>query len=175
MNMLNTILHRRSVRQYTDETIPQDKLDAILYAGLSAASSKNRRPWEFVVVRDREMLNRLCDCRPGAGTLLSKCNAAIIVAANAELVDVWVEDCASAMTQMHLMADALGIGSCWLQVRLRKAPDGVTDTQEVVRNLLGIPAKYGVMGILTLGMPAVHPGEKKIDELLLSKIHHEQF
>ena len=175
MEMLNAVLNRRSVRQYTDEPIPEEKLNAILYAGLAAASSKNRRPWEFIVVRNKDMLNKLSDCRPGAGNLLGKCTAAIVVAADSELVDVWVEDCASAITQMHLMADALHVGSCWLQVRLRKAPDGVTDTQDVVRDLLGIPEKYGVMAILTLGMPASHPGPKAVDDLLLEKIHHEHF
>ena len=175
MDMLNTILHRRSVRQYTEENIPEEKLNAILYAGLAAASSKNRRPWEFVVVRDKEMLTRLSDCRAGAGNLLGKCNAAIVVAADSELVDVWVEDCASAITQMHLMADALGVGSCWLQVRLRTTPDGSRAAQDVVKELLEIPDKYSVMAILTLGMPASHPGARMVDDLLLEKIHHEHF
>ena len=172
--MLNTILHRRSVRQYTDESIPENKLDAILHAGLAAASSKNRKPWEFIVVQDRSVLDKLASCRPGAAGLLGKCKAAIVVAADAELVDVWVEDCASAITQMHLMADALGVGSCWLQVRLRKAEDG-RDTADVVREILAIPHKYGVMAILTLGMPATHPGAKTLDQLPLGKIHREHF
>ncbi len=175
MEMLNAILHRRSVRQYTDEVIPEEKLNTVLYAGLAAASSKKRRPWEFVVVRNKEMLVKLSDCRPSAGNLLGKCDTAIIVAADSELVDVWVEDCASAMTQMHLMADALGIGSCWLQVRLRTAPDGSRETQAVIRELLGIPEKYSVMAILTLGMPANHPGPRTVDDLPLNKIHHEHF
>ena len=175
MDMLDTILHRRSVRQYANERIPEDKLNAILYAGLAAASSKNRRPWEFIVVRDKTMLVKLCDCRPGAGNLLGKCDTAIVVTADSDLVDVWVEDCASAMTQMHLMADALGVGSCWLQVRLRKAPDGVRDTQDIVRELLGIPEKYSVLAILTLGMPASHPGARAVEELQLDKIHRERF
>lgn len=174
MDILKTILGRRSVRQYTDEPIPEEKLNAILYAGLAAASSKNRRPWEFVLVQDRAMLDRLCGCRPGAGNLLGKCSAAVVICADAEAVDVWVEDCASAMTQMHLTADALGVGSCWLQVRLRKAEDG-RDTADVVRQALGIPAKYGVMAILTLGMPASHPAPHTVDELLLEKIHREHF
>ena len=174
MDILKTILARRSVRQYTDEPIPEEKLKAILYAGLAAASSKNRRPWEFVLVQDRAMLDRLCGCRPGAGNLLGKCSAAVVICADAEAVDVWVEDCASAMTQMHLTADALGVGSCWLQVRLRKAEDG-RDTADVVRQALGIPAKYGVMAILTLGMPASHPAPHTVDELLLEKIHREHF
>ena len=174
MDILKTILARRSVRQYTDEPIPEEKLKAILYAGLAAASSKNRRPWEFVLVQDRAMLDRLCGCRPGAVNLLGKCSAAVVICADAEAVDVWVEDCASAMTQMHLAADALGVGSCWLQVRLRKAEDG-RDTADVVRQALGIPAKYGVMAILTLGMPASHPAPHTVDELLLEKIHREHF
>ena len=174
MDILQTILNRRSVRQYTDEPIPEEKLNAILYAGLAAASSKNRRPWEFVVVRDRAMLDALGGCRPGASNLLSKCQAAIVVCADAEAVDVWVEDCGSAMPQMHLMADAIGVGSCWLQVRLRKTADG-RDTADVVRQLLGIPGKYGVMAILTLGMPESHPDPHTVDELLLEKIHREHF
>lgn len=175
MNMLHAILHRRSVRQFTDDPIPEEKLNAILCAGLAAASSKNRKPWELVVVQQRETLDKLCECRPGASKLLGSCQAAIVVAADAELVDVWVEDCASAMTQMHLMADALGVGSCWLQVRLRMAPDGVTPTETVVRETLGIPEKYGVMAILTLGMPASHPSEKALEELPIEKIHREHF
>ncbi len=175
MDMLNAFLHRRSVRKYTEEPIPEEKLNAVLYAGLAAASSKNRRPWEFVVVRDKGMLAKLGDCRPGAENLLGKCDAAIVVAADSELVDVWVEDCASAMTQMHLMADAIGLGSCWLQVRLRTSPDGSRETQAVVRELLGIPEKYSVMAILTLGMPAEHAPARTVDDLLLDKIHHEHF
>ena len=174
MDMLNAILHRRSVRRYTDEPIPQDKLDAILHAGLAAASSKNRRPWEFVLIRERETLNALCDCRPGAANLLGGCNAAVAVCADAEAIDVWVEDCASAMTQMHLMADMLGVGSCWLQIRSRQSADGRC-TEDVVRETLGIPGKYGVMAILTLGMPAEHPAPHTVGELPTSKIHHERF
>ncbi len=175
LHMLETILHRRSVRQYTDAPIPDEKLDAILYAGLAAASSKNRKPWEFIVVQNRDTLDKLSGCRPGASILLCHCQAAIVVAADSDLVDVWVEDCASAITQMHLMADALGVGSCWLQVRLRQAPDGVTDTQDVIRDVLGIPDKYSVMAILTLGMPASHPGSKRIEDLPLEKIHREHY
>lgn len=175
MDMFNRIMHRRSVRQYTEEKIADDVLDQILYAGLAAASSKNRRPWEFVVVRDKDMLNKLGECRPSAGNLLGKCDTAIVIAADSELVDVWVEDCASAMTQMHLMADALGVGSCWLQVRLRTTPDGIRETQAVIRELLGIPEKYSIMAILTLGMPAAHPGARTVNDLLLEKIHRERF
>ncbi len=175
MSILDIILHRRSIRRYTSEDIPEEKLKAVLYAGLAAASSKNRRPWEFVLVRDKSMLRKLGECRPGADRLLNGCNAAIVVAADSDLVDVWVEDCASAMTQMHLAADAMGLGSCWVQVRMRKTPDGSGDAQDVVRELLGIPEKYSVMSILVLGMPDEHPNPRTISDLPMEKIHYEHF
>ena len=175
MDMLSRILHRRSVRQYTDERIPESFLDQILYAGLAAASSKNRRPWEFIVVRDKDMLNRLSACRPGAENLLGSCDTAIVVAADTQKADVWVEDCAAAITQMHLMADTLGVGSCWLQVRLRTTTDGEREAQSVIRELLEIPEQFNVMALLTLGMPASHPGARTLDDLMLDKIHRERF
>ncbi len=174
MDILSAILHRRSVRQYTDAPIPEETLRQILYAGLSAPTSKNRRPWEFIVVRDRTMLDQLASCRPGADRLLNSCAAAIVVAGDSSAVDVWVEDCAAAMAQMHLVADALGVGSCWLQVRMRKAEDG-RDTQDVVRELLRIPERLCVLSMLTLGMPASHPGARTADDLPLGKIHYDTY
>lgn len=175
MAILDTILARRSVRQYTDEPVPEETLKSILFAGLAAPTSKNRRPWEFVVVRDRDMLSRLGECRPSAGNLLGKCHAAIVVMADSEAVDVWVEDCAAAMTQMHLAASALGVGSCWLQVRLRTTPDGMRATQDVIRELLDIPDRFSILSILTLGMPAAEIPPHTLEELPLEKIHYHHF
>lgn len=175
MDMLSAILHRRSIRQYTIDPVSEDNLKKIMYAGLASASSKNRKSWEFILVQKRDTLDKLSACRPGAANLLEGCSAAIVVVGDTKLTDVWVEDCASAITQMHLMADSLGIGSCWLQIRLRKAMDGVTDSQDVVREILEIPARFGVMAILVLGTPAVHPGERDISDLSCEKIHYEQF
>ena len=174
MDMLSTMLHRRSVRQYTDAAIPQEKLDAILYAGLAAASSKNRRPWEFILVENCNTLAQLCDCRPGAANLLGKCKAAIVVAADSDMVDVWVEDCASAITQMHLMADALGYGCCWVQCRLREAIDG-RSTEEYVRDILHFPESHHLEAILALGVIDTHPAPRTLDKLRMDKVHYETF
>jgi len=57
--LLQTMLNRRSVRKYTGEPIPEDKLKLILQAGLASATSKNRKPWEFVVVQEKETLKSL--------------------------------------------------------------------------------------------------------------------
>ncbi len=174
MNMLNTLLARRSVRQYTAEPIPEETLNAILHAGLAAPSSKNRRPWAFVLVTQRETLDALSACRASGAAMLKQAAAAIVVCGDQENVDVWVEDCACAMANMHLMASASGIGSCWIQGRLRKDAGG-RSTEDAVRTLLGIPEKYGVAAILSLGMPEKQPLPHTLDELPLDKIHREHF
>lgn len=64
MSLFETILKRRSVRTYTDEEIPEEKLEKILEAGLLAPTSRNRKPCEFYLVKDKEILEKLSkSCR----------------------------------------------------------------------------------------------------------------
>ena len=73
-----------------------------------------------------------------------------------------------------LMADGLGLGSCWVQGRLREAADG-RSTEDFVRSLLGFPEHLRLEAILTLGIPAQHPEPHRLEELPLEKIHREKF
>ena len=112
MELLNLLQHRRSVRSYTGEPVPEEALKQILQAGLISASSRSLCPWEFIVVRDKETLAHLSRCRTAGAGMLAKANCAIVVVADEAKCDVWIEDCSIAMANMHLMADALGLGSC---------------------------------------------------------------
>lgn len=105
MNLLSIFQHRHSIRKYTGTPIDDAALTQIIQAGLLSASSRSIRPWEFIVVKDKDMLRRLSECRTGAARMLAGADAAIIVIANAEASDVWIEDCSIAMANMHLMAD----------------------------------------------------------------------
>ena len=82
--------------------------------------------------------------------MLAGAKAAILVFADPEKTDVWTEDCAIAMSNMHLMAHHLGLGSCWIQGRLRQAENG-TSTEAFCRALLSVPARY------TLALPGASP------------------
>ena len=115
MDLLEMLKHRRSVRDYTGEAIPKEQLDQILAAGLLSPSGRSRKPWELVVVQDRDTLKELVKCREGAANMLEKAGCAILVFADPEKTDVWTEDCSIVMSNMHLMADSLGLGSCWIQ------------------------------------------------------------
>ena len=103
--LLQLMLRRRSIRKYTGEPIPKDKIKLILQAGLASATSKNRKPWEFVVVQEKETLKALAECRAGAAKMLENAGCAIVVFADTLITpDVWAEDCSIAMSNMHLSA-----------------------------------------------------------------------
>lgn len=172
--LLQLMLNRRSVRKYTGEPIPEDKLKLILQAGLSSATSKNRKPWEFVVVQDKETLQALSKCRVGAG-MLEQAGCAVVVFADTLITpDVWAEDCSVAMGNMHLMADALGLGSCWIQGRCRETATGES-TEKYCQRLLGVPEQYALEAILSIGVPAERPAGYTVEDLKEEKIHWEKF
>lgn len=173
MELLEMLKNRRSVRTYTQEEVPDEKLTRILQAGLLSPSGRAIRPWEFIVVRKNETLQAMAGCREGAAAMLREASCAVVVIADPEKTDVWVEDCSIAMANMHLMADSLGVGSCWIQGRLRSAGD--ITTEEYLRNLLHFPENYKLEAILSLGMPKAHPEPRGIDDLPAVKIHKETY
>lgn len=174
MDLLEIMRKRRSVRAYTGEKIPEEKLNQILKAGLLAASGKNLKPWEFIVVQDKEILAKLSKSRAAGAAMLELADCAVVVVGDTEKTDVWTEDCSVAMANMHLMADSLDVGSCWVQGRLRQASDGRT-TEAYVRELLRIPEKYGLEAILSLGICKDHPEAYALEELPMEKVHRESF
>lgn len=174
MNLLEIMQNRRSVRTYTGEKIPKEKRDKILQAGLLSASGRGRKPWKFVVVQEKITLEKLSHCRVGAAKMLENAGCAILVFANPEKTDVWVEDCSIVMSNMHLMADSLGLGSCWIQGRLREAENGES-TEAYCRTLLNVPEKYVLEAILSVGVSEEHPKAHSLEELEEEKIHYETY
>ena len=174
MDFLTILQERRSIRKYTGEHVSDADLQEVLEAGLLSQSSRGRRPWELIVVRDREVLEKLSHCRDHGAAMLADADCAILVFADTEVSDVWTEDCSIVMSNMHIMADSLGLGSCWIQGRLREALDGRT-AEEYLRELLKFPVNYRLEAILSLGMPEGHPAMRELSELPMDKVHMEQF
>lgn len=174
MNLLEALQNRHSVRKYTGEPIPEETLTTVLQAGLLSASSRSIRPWEMIVVKDKAVLARMSDCRVGSAKMLAGAEAAIVVVADAKASDVWIEDCSIVMSNMHLMADSLGLGSCWIQGRLRETPTGKT-TEDYLREILEYPEKYRLEAILSLGIAQNHPARQELSELPMDKIHWGKF
>lgn len=174
MDLLDIMKNRRSIRKYTGEKIPADKLELILQAGLLAPSSKNIRPVEFVVVENGDTLKKLSRCKQFGSAMLADAACAVVVIGDAKKADAWVEDCSLAMGYMLLMAESLGVGACWVQERLRKNLLG-KDAGESVKKILEIPAEYEVEAILSLGMPEKKEEPQRWNETERDKIHRENF
>lgn len=174
IDVMHSLRMRRSVRKYAGEPIPDEVLDQVLEAGLLSASGRRLRPWELVVVRERKTLDALAQCRAAGSQMLEGADAAVVVVANADAADTWIEDCSIVMANMHLAADALGLGSCWIQGRMREAADG-RSTRDYVADLLGLPEGYQLEAVLSLGMLADHPASREIDQTLRAKVHRERF
>lgn len=170
MDLLKTLLRRRSIRKYTEDAIPEEKLNKILQAGMLAPTSRNRRPCEFYVVQNREILRKLSAAKATGAGMLADCDTAIAVFGDTEKADTWIEDCSIALTCMHLMAAAEGVGSCWCQMHLRASAEG-KDAEETVKELLYVPESYRIVGILSMGMPAQKPEPHTLDELEWEKVH----
>lgn len=174
MDVFEAIRRRRSVRAYTGEPIPDEALDRVLAAGLLAPSSKNIRPLEFVCVRDATTLAQLAESKAAGAAHVGGASAAIAVVAQDGAADSWTEDASVALAFMMLEAQECGLGSCWVQIRLRADADG-NDAQENVRRILGVPAAYHVEALLALGVPTKELPPRDWDRTQRDRIHAERF
>lgn len=172
--MLDLLKTRRSIRKYQDRQIEQEKLDAILKGGLMAPSSRGRKPWEFIVVNDKEKIQKLSLTRGNASKFLSGAPLTIVVAADGEIGSIWVEDASIAASYMQLVIHSLGLGSCWIQVRDR-AYDDTQSAEDYIREILDIPTSTKVLCMLAVGYPAEERPAHKEEGLLYDKIHYNQF
>ena len=177
MNELLEILRkRRSIRKYSGEPVSEENLNKILQAGLLAPTGKNLKSAEFVVVRDREVLDKIVGARAMGSAMVADADTVIVVAANSETQDIWVEDGSIALTCMHLMADSLGVGSVWVQNRCRMSSVEGKSTDEYLHELLGIPAGYSCVGMLVLGMPGEEKDAYELPDVSADKrVHFGKF
>lgn len=173
-DLMDLILTRRSIRQYTEEPIPAEKLEKVVEAGLSAPSGRGRKPWELVVVQDKATLEKLSHCREQGAGMLAGAAACIVVVGKKDVSTV-IEDCSILMAYMQLEAHAQGLASCWIQGRMRTAENG-TPTETYVEQILQIPEEtYQLEAILSLGIAQDTPPAHTLDEIDRTKIHYETF
>ncbi len=158
-DFMELVRKRHSIRRFTKEQIDPATVELLAEALLRAPSSRGNRPWEFVLVDDRDLLARLSRSKEHGSEFLKEAPLAVVVCADAAKSDVWVEDCAIAAVMVQLAAVSLGLGSCWAQIRSRRH-DAKTSAEEYVRELLGLPEQLRVGEIIGIG----HPGEAKRPE-----------
>lgn len=171
--MINTIKNRRSIRKYKDIEIEKETLDNIIKAALMAPSSMNKKPIELIIIREKEILDKLKKCKNRGTIALETCNVAIVVIGDSEKSDVWVEDASIVSSYIQLEAESLDLGSCWIQLRNRTGEEESSENE--VRKVLNIPSKYGVLSIITLGYKDEEKEAYNENAVDLSKVHYNKY
>lgn len=172
--MLDLLLNRRSIRKYKDKEIEREKIEAIMKAALLSPSSRGIRPWEFIVVTDRARLESLSKCKKGSADFLKNAPLGIVVLADKNKSDVWVEDASIASIIIQLEAEALNLGSCWIQIRERMHDESKT-AEEYIREELSIPQHLCVESIISIGYPDEEKNSHREDELRYKKVHLQEY
>lgn len=142
----------------------------LLSTVLIAPSSRGFRPWQFVVVDDKNLLERLAEAKDKGSAFLKDAPLVMVILADPDVSDVWVEDCSIAAYTVQTCARELGLGTCWVQIRSRKDPEG-RPSQETVREILQIPENLCVECVIALGYPGEEKKAYTEEDMDWSKVH----
>jgi nitroreductase len=172
--MIELIRLRRSIRKFKKNQIETEKIEILKEALLRSPTSRNRKSWEFILVRDTHLLKQLSRSKPSSADFLSDAPLGIVICGDEKKSDVWIEDCSIASIILQLTAQSLGLGSCWIQIRNRQYND-IKSSESYIQELLKIPENFRVESIIAVG----YPGEQKQgipeNELDGIKIHENIF
>jgi len=172
-DMSNIIMKRRSIRIFKDERLAKEEIRELVKAGLLAPTSRNNRGVELIVVDERDIILKLKDCRNMGYKRTGNRHMAIVVIADREKSDVWVEDGAIAASYIQLRAEDLGLGSVWIQMRNRVSDNDSSENE--VRRLLNISEKYGVLCIIALGYKKENKAAYTENDLEESRVHFNKY
>jgi len=153
MDAINAIHGRRSIRRFKAGDVTEDQVTELLKAAMAAPSARNRQPWEFIVIRDRGVLDSIREFH-SSSAMLADASLAIAVCGDIERTPYdgpWMIDCAAATQNILLAAHALGLGAVWL---------GLWPNEKRFKplaELLGMPGHIIPLSLIAIG----HPDEEK--------------
>ena len=149
--------NRRSIRKFDPgKPVTKDQLNQMLEAAMLAPSAHNSRPWEFIAVTKREVLDEIAKAHPYAQMCLTATAAIIVVAIpqTGGTEGYFSQDCASATENILLEAVSQGLGACWC---------GVYPNEKLlpsIRELFKIKEPKIPFNVIAIGTPAEAPGRR---------------
>ena len=160
--LLECIKTRRSTRKFTDRKVTEAEVNILLEAAMLAPSGCNTRPWRFIVITNRDLMEQIADIHGYAGMMktASLCIAVVALpkAQEGHKDDLpkgfYPQDCAAATQNILLQAEALGLGSCWCGVYPRDT------TIKIISDLLQIPNDEIPFGLIAIGEKAEFPNPR---------------
>ena len=171
---LSLVQKRRSIRRYEDKPVEPEKIDRLIEVALRSPSSRGFNPWEFVVVTDRILLEKLSKSKPHGASFLKDASLGIVVCADPEKCDVWIEDASIASIYIHLAAESMELGSCWIQIR-KRMHDQAKTAEQYIRELLNIPKNLNIESMIAIGYPAEKKSPYPKEDLQFEKVHYNGY
>ena len=165
---------RRSVRVFAKRPVEAAKIDAIIEAALRSPSGRGARPWAFVVVTDKTLLEKLSVAKPGGAAFVKDAPVAVVVCGDPSASGLWIEDCSIAAVTLQYAAHALGLGTRWAQIKGNNFKEGTTSTQYIAQ-ILGLPDNLTVQCIIALGYAGEEMVPYKKGELLFDKVSYNHY
>lgn len=172
--MIDILRERRSIRKYEKRAIHKESLEILKEALLRCPTSRGINPWMFVFVDDPGLLGLLAKAKEHGSSFLKDAALGIVVCGDETKSDVWVEDCSIASIVVQLTAQALGFGSCWIQIRKRPHSQDRT-AEEYIQETLGIPQHLKVESIISIGYPAESKKPIPLEKLEFEKIRYNKY
>jgi nitroreductase len=164
--MLDLIKKRRSIRKYTDESVSDEDIRALLEAAMAAPSADNLQPWEFVVVEDESLRQKLAQTHPWS-RMCGEAPVVFVVCVDSRRSNHWIEDASAATENLLLAATALDLGAVWVGIY----PNASYESS--VREALDVPSGLRVLCLVPVGHPGESkPADTKYDE---DKVHYDQY
>lgn len=160
MQTWEAIIKRRSVREYLPKEVSKEILIKIVDAARLAATARNEQPWEFVVVTDKARKTEIAGISAPNGAFIAEAGALIAVFCLDS--KYYLEDGSAATENILVMAADLGLGACWV------AGDKKPYCREILE-LLGVPEKYKLVSLVSLGYPKNAPKvipKREVEEVL---------
>lgn len=144
--MIETILSRKSERDYTGETIPQEDIRKILDCGFHAPSAMNRQPWSVVVTKDKEVFRKIMEFQPYCKFLNEASHAVFVCGDKEKSPHFWRDDCAAVTQNILLGAHGLGYGACWCGIT------PVPEHMKGAKQLFQLPENIEAYSLIVLGV-----------------------
>ena len=160
---IDNILNRKSIRNFSNKKVEQEKINLILKSAMAAPSAMNKQPWEIVVVTDNKKLEQIAKYIPNAS--YSKASQlTIIVCGNTDISEkFWLQDCCAMTENILLAVEGLGLGAVWCAVY------PFEDKVEKVKELFNLPKNIIPLNVIPIGYSAIK--EKPKQKYDSKKIH----
>ncbi|MFX1487333.1 MAG: nitroreductase family protein [Promethearchaeota archaeon] len=157
MDVVDCIRERRSIRKYEQKKVEEEKITVLLDAMRWAPSAGNSQPWEFIIIRDKDLLVKIAS-EAAYGSFIADAPLAIAIVTDPRASRWHIVDGSLASQNLQLAAWALGLGTCWIG----------TMNRESVKEILDIPKEKHLLTVFPLGYPAEKPAKsrKSLEELV---------